>query len=251
MCGALVTKLSVTTYPWRRITTPKQLASVLETIKKIGFEGVGLEYGYLPSAIKLKPELTQPIVEKSGLENGGTFSPGARTRIKWAHDSGTPLIWVSIYSNDTKVALEKLRRFVETSKEFGVTASLHNEVRSAFQTSGDIKRAMKSIEGLTLCLDTAHGSAAGVKIPDTIEEYSDRLTLVHLKDFKGNVPLREVKFTRDFVNVGRGVVDLQGAVDKLKSVGYRGQLMVEVEANEGQKAVEVVKEGYDYAKSLL
>lgn len=244
-------KLSVTTYPWRRIATPRQLSSILSTIRKIGYEGVGLEYSYLPSTIKSKPELTRPILERSGLENGGTFSPGALTRIKWASKSGTPLIWVSIYGKDKKVALQKLRRFVETAKEYGVIASLHNEVRSAFETASDIKQAMKSIDDLTLCLDTAHGTAAGINIVQAIEEYAGRINLVHLKDFRAKVPLREVKFTRDFVNVGRGIVDLQGAVDKLKQVNYDGELMVEVEANEGEKPMEVVKEGYDYAKSLL
>jgi sugar phosphate isomerase/epimerase len=244
-------KLSVTTYPWRKIASPKGLASVLSAIRKIGYEGVGLEYAYLPPEVRAKPDITPALVQKSGLENGGTFSPGALTRIEWAKKSGTPLIWVSIYSRDENDAMAKLKRFVETAEKNGIVASLHNEVRSAFQTTKDIKRAMRSIKGLTLCLDTAHGTAAGINIGETIEEYAERITLVHLKDFRAKVPLSEVKFTRDFVNLGRGIVDLQGAVDKLKAVNYKGQLMVEVEANEGEKPFQVVKEGYEYAKGLL
>ncbi len=244
-------KLSVTTYPWRRITTPRQLSAVLSVIRKIGYEGVGLEYGYLPHAIKIKPELTRSIVARAGLENGGTYSPGALGRIKWAKSSGTPLIWVSIKPGGSGVVLEKLKRFVETATENGIVASLHNEVGSAFQTAQDIKRAMSSIEHLTLCLDTAHGSVAGVNIEEAIGEYAGRISLVHLKDLRAKVPLAELKFTRDFVNVGRGILDLQGVVDKLKDVDYRGELMVEVEANQGEKPVEVVKEAYEFAKGLL
>lgn len=244
-------KLSVTTFPWRKIKTPRDLSNVLSTLREIGFEGVGLEYGYLPNALKEKPELVAPLVRKSGLENGGTFSPGALARINWAKDSKTPLIWVSIYSHDRKQAVQKLRRFAETARENGIVASLHNEVRSAFQTSSEIRRAMKSIEGLTLCLDTAHGAAAGVNITKTIEEYADRLTLIHLKDLKAKVPMNEIKFRRDFVNVGHGIVNISAAIDKLKAVGYKGELMLEIEANEGQNPRDVVAEGYEYLKGLL
>jgi sugar phosphate isomerase/epimerase len=244
-------KLSVTTFPWRKIKTPRDLSNVLSTLKEIGFEGVGLEYGYLPDALKEKPELVAPLVKKSGLENGGTFSPGALTRISWAKSSKTPLIWVSIYSKDGKQAIQKLRRFAGTARENGVVASLHNEVRSAFQTSSEIRQAMKSIEDLTLCLDTAHGTAAGVNITKTIEEYADRLTLIHLKDLRAKIPLSEIKFRRDFVNVGHGIVNISAVIDKLKEVGYKGELMLEIEANEGQNPREVVAEGYEHLKGLL
>jgi sugar phosphate isomerase/epimerase len=244
-------KLSVTTFPWRKIKTPGDLSKVLSQIKEIGFEGVGLEYGYLPDALKEKPELVAPLVKRSGLENGGTFSPGALTRINWARSSKTPLIWVSVYSHDKKQAIQKLRRFAETARENGVVASLHNEVRSAFQSSSEIAQAMKSIEDLTLCLDTAHGTAAGVNITKTIENYADRLTLVHLKDFRATMPMNQIKFRRDFVNVGHGIVNISAAIAKLKDVGYKGELMLEIEANEGQNPRDVVAEGYEYLKGLM
>jgi sugar phosphate isomerase/epimerase len=244
-------KLSVTTFPWRKIKTPRELSSILSIIKKIGFEGVGLEYGYLPDALKKKPEFVAPLVNRSGLENGGTFSPGAMTRIFWAEKSRTPLIWVSIYSKNQKDAIQKLERFANTAREKGVIASLHNEIRSAFQTTSEIRRAMSLIDDLTLCLDTAHGTAAGVDILKTIEEYADRLTLVHLKDFRAKIPVNEIKFKRDFVNVGHGIVDIKSTVEKLKEVGYKGELMLEIEANEGQTPSSVVKEGYDYIRTLI
>jgi sugar phosphate isomerase/epimerase len=62
-------KLSVTTFPWGKLDTPRKLSIVLSKIKEIGFEGVGLEYGLLPQALKDRPELIKPLVEKSGLEN--------------------------------------------------------------------------------------------------------------------------------------------------------------------------------------
>jgi sugar phosphate isomerase/epimerase len=243
-------RLSVTTFPWGKLDSPRKLSSVLSKIKSIGFDGVGLEYGILPLSLKEKPELVKPLVERSGLENGGTFSPGALARIKWAKASSTPLIWVSIYG-DRKLAIAKLRRFVETATENGVNALLHNELRSAFQTSSDIKEAMRAMKDLSFCLDTAHGVAAGLDIESTIQEYADRIKLVHLKDLREKLPIDKVRFKRDFVDVGRGIINFESIVQKLKDVGYDGELMLEIEALGDQTPEESVKEGYHYIRKLV
>lgn len=190
-------------------------------------------------------------MNSSHLANGGTYSPGALTRIQWAKTSETPLIWFSVKDPDRKVALEKVKRFTKSASENGITASLHNELGSSFQTPSELKQAMSKISELTMCLDTAHGVAAGVDIEKTIDEYHDRITLVHLKDLRAKIPMKEVKFTRDFVNVGRGIIDLQSVVNKLKDIGYSGQLMLEIEALQGEDPGPVVLEGYNYVKNLL
>jgi len=243
--------VSVTTYPWGKLQTPRQLSKVLSEIKQIGFEGVGLEYGLLPQVLRDQPKKVPALVKASGLENGGTYSPGALARIKWAKASETPLIWFSLKAPDRKVAIDKVRRFAKTASENGVTASLHNELGTSFQTPAELKQAMSQIKELTMCLDTAHGVAAGVDIEKTIDEYRDRITLVHLKDLRAKIPMKEVVFERDFVNVGRGIIDLGSAVRKLKDVGYSGQLMLEIEALQGEDPGPVVLEGYEYVKNLL
>jgi sugar phosphate isomerase/epimerase len=245
-----VMKLSVTTFPWGKLDTPRKLSIVLSKIKEIGFEGVGLEYGLLPQALKDRPELIKPLVEKSGLENGGTFSPGALSRIRWAKKSGTPLIWVSIYG-DKKLAVPKLKRFVETARAEGIAALLHNELRSAFQTSSEIERVMSSMKDLGLCLDTAHGVAAGLDIEATIDKYADRIKLIHLKDLRANLPMDEIIFKRDFVDVGRGIINFQSILQKLKDVGYAGEVMLEIEALGDQTPEQSVEEGYNYIMKLL
>jgi sugar phosphate isomerase/epimerase len=244
-------KMSVTTYPWGQMKTASQLSKILSRIKEIGFEGVGLEYGFLPPALKKDPAKLPNIVKGADLENGGTYSPGALTRIKWAKDSDTPLIWFSVKAPERRTALEKVRRFARDASENGVTASLHNELGTSFQTQAELKQAMDQIKELTLCLDTAHGTAAGVDIEKTIDAYKNRITLIHLKDLRARMPMKQVVFERDFVNAGRGIIDLRSVVNKLKQVGYSGQLMLEIEALQGEDPGPVVTEGYDYIKNLL
>ena len=244
-------KISVTTYPWGKLQTPRELGKVLGEIEKMGFEGVGLEFDLLPPALKKNPDKVPALVKGAHLENGGTYSPGTLSRIKWAKASETPLIWFSLKAPDRKTALEKVRRFAKTASENGVTASLHNELYSSFQTSSELKQAMSQIKELTMCLDTAHGTAAGVDIEKTIDEYRDRITLVHLKDLRAKIPMNKVVFERDFVNVGRGIIDLQSVVNKLKDVGYSRELMLEIEALQGEDPGPVVLEGYNYVRKLL
>ena len=244
-------KLSITTYPWGRLKTSRQLSSLLAELKKIGFEGVGLEYGFIPPALKKYPARVRPIIEQSGLENGGTYSPGALARIPWAKASATPLIWFSVAEPNKKIAIEKVRRFAKTASDKGVVASLHNELGTAFQTEAELNQAMNQIKELTMCLDTAHGTAAGVNIEKMIDQYKERITLVHLKDLRAKIPIKEVVFERDFVNAGRGIIDLRSIVSKLKDVGYSGQLMLEIEALQGEDPGPVVLEGYNYVKELL
>ena len=108
---------------------------------------MGLEYGILPPALKKKPELIPSLVNQAHLENGGTCSPGALTRIQWAKVSRTPLIWFSVKDDNRKVALDKVRRFAETASENGVTASLHNELGSSFQTPSELKQSYGQDQG--------------------------------------------------------------------------------------------------------
>jgi sugar phosphate isomerase/epimerase len=81
--------------------------------------------------------------------------------------------------------------------------------------------------------------------------YRDRLALVHLKDLRARIPMAEIEFERDFVNVGHGIVDLDTVVKKLREVHYDGQLMLEIEALAGGNPDAVVREGYEFVRKLL
>jgi inosose dehydratase len=107
------------------------------------------------------------------------------------------------------------------------------------------------MKDLGLCLDTAHGVAAGLDIEATIDKYADRIKLIHLKDLRANLPMDEIIFKRDFVDVGRGIINFQSILQKLKDVGYAGEVMLEIEALGDQTPEQSVEEGYNYIMKLL
>jgi sugar phosphate isomerase/epimerase len=243
--------LSVTTMPWGKKKTSEDFESVLETIKDIGFEGVGIEHSLIPKELMHQPEKLASIVKRVGLENGGTYSRTRASDIPWAKRSKTPLFWVSVKEENYAAALRTLRDFTTRATKYGIISSLHNELRSSFETQEQLVGALNAIKGLTLCIDTAHGVGAGVDCLELIEKYPKRISLVHLKDLREILPKSKIRFKRDFVNVGDGSLDLKSVVKKLESVGYKGQLMLEIEALAGQKPADVVKKGYEYINSKI
>lgn len=243
-------KLSVTTMPWGKKKTPEEFETVLQTIKDIGFEGVGIEPSLVPKELMHEPTKLESIVRRVGLENGGTYSRIRAQDIPRAVASKTPLFWVSVKARTLALAIRSLRDFSKKATRAGIICALHNELRSSIETQDEIVSSLEAIPDLKLCLDTAHGVGAGVDLNWVIDTYPERVALVHLKDLKQRLPKSKIRFKRDFVNAGDGVLDLRSVVDKLKLIGYNGQLMLEIEALEGQSPDRVVRKGFDYLTTI-
>ena len=243
--------LSVTTIAWGKKKTPEGFEGVLHSIKDIGFEGVGIEGSKLPKELIHDPKMAREIIKKVGLENGGTYSRARVQDIRWAKESGTPLFWISVQDRPLSAAIRRLRNFSNAASKQGIVAALHNELRSSIETQEQIETTLGAIPTLKLCIDTAHGAGAGVDVLGLVEKYQKRLALVHLKDLKSILPKSKIRFRRDFVNAGDGALDLKSVVKKLQEVGYSGQLMLEIEALQGESPDKVVKKGFEHVSSFF
>ncbi len=243
--------ISVTTMPWGKTKSVSEFEAILQSIKDTGFDGVGIEFALIPNELKHNPGMVYEIVKRVGLENGGAYSRTRTSDIAWAKVSKTPLFWVTVKEKTLPAALRRLRDFSKSTSKVGITSALHNELRSSFETQDQIEQALKAIPTLKLCIDTAHGAGAGVNAIELIGKYRKRVALVHLKDLKSKLPKSRIRFKRDFVNAGEGVLDLRSVVAKLEEISYKGQLMLEIEALEGQLPDVVVKKGFEYINTLL
>ncbi len=246
-----VRNISITTMPWGKQRTVSGFLKVLAEIREAGYNGVGIEKRLLPRPLLTNPRRLGNILARTGISNAGSYSPMKREDVVWARESGTPILWVVVRERDCDRALEGLAEFTRLASQHGVVAALHNHLRTCFEDEGQIGMALEHVQGLRLCLDTAHGVAAGMDIEGFISSYGDRVALVHLKDLKGRMPKHKVRFRRDFVNVGRGVLDFGSIIRALDAAGYSGSLMVEVEALEGAAPLDVAREAYNYLVSLV
>ncbi len=126
------------------------------------------------------------------------------------------------------------------SLEHGVLACVHPHVNTAIEKLAEIDFVMDRVDPrfVALAADTAHLRKGNPDLPtaevDVFRRYADRIKYVHLKDWDPSLP-PEISGTggtaviRDFVELGRGVVNLKGAIDVLRETGYDGWLTIELD----------------------
>jgi inosose dehydratase len=82
---------------------------------------------------------------------------------------------------------------------------------------------------VSLCLDTAHTTLAGMDCVRAFDKYGDRLGYVHLKDvYAPSEEYAQWPMAR-FCTLGYGIVDFKGVYKVLKKHGYDGVLCVELD----------------------
>jgi sugar phosphate isomerase/epimerase len=245
-------KISIATILWGKIASTDDFRNLLSEIKGLGLGGVGFETRFLPKELLRYPEKLPEMVDAAGLENAGSYSSMKPSDVDWAVKSKTPLLWVVVRrEKKLREAIKTLSKFSQLARNASVIPALHNHLGTCFETEEAIDQAFAEVEGLKLCYDTAHAEAVGIDQKQFIEKYRDDIALVHLKDLRKKVPKSRVSFTKDFVNVGTGIVDFTKVISSLREVKYRGSLMLELDAAVGKEPNRLAGEGLARVSKLL
>ncbi|HEV2138859.1 MAG TPA: sugar phosphate isomerase/epimerase [Nitrososphaerales archaeon] len=245
-------KTSITTILWGKIHTLGEFRKVLAEVRKIGYDGIGLETRLLPLEMIKDPKLVKRTLKEARVENSGSYSTMKLQDVDWASQAGTPVLWVVARGDNTyRDALGVLRGLKSRAVKSGIAIALHNHLGTRFETEAQMRRALTSVKGLQVCFDTAHAEAADFDTPRFIRDFHDRIALVHVKDLRVKVSKANVSYTKDFVNAGEGILNFRKIFGALKDAGYDGNLMLETEVIVGRRPGEVAKEGYDRIQSLL
>ena len=245
-------KTSITTILWGKIHTLGEFKRVLAEVRRIGYDGIGLETRLLPLEMIKAPKLVKETLKEAGVENSGSYSTMKLQDVDWASHAGTPVLWVVARGDNTyREALGVVRELKSRAAKSGIAIALHNHLGTRFETEAQMRKALSDVKGLKVCFDTAHAEAADFDTPGFIRDYHERIALVHVKDLRLKVPKSKVSFTKDFVNPGEGILNFRKIVGALEDAGYDGNLMLETEVIVGRRPGEVAKEGYDRIQSLL
>lgn len=245
-------KTSITTILWGKIHTIPKLRSVFREAKEIGYDGMGLETRLLPLPAIRDPKLVREVLEEVGIENAGSYSTMKPGDVDWAEKAGTPLLWVVARGGwGFDEAAKAIGKIASLASEAQIGVAVHNHLGTCFETEAQMRKLLKGNGKLDVCLDTAHADAAGFDSVRFIHDFGDRISLVHLKDLRRRVPKSKVSFTRDFVNVGEGVVDFPPVIRALRDVGYSGSMMLEIEALGGKRPNELARQGLDRIQAML
>jgi inosose dehydratase len=116
--------------------------------------------------------------------------------------------------------------------DLGIPLGYHNHLNTLSQSPANLDLILENSDPkyVKLELDTAHLVAGGGDPAKAIEKYHDRLLFLHLKDVH-DIPADtpKAKYPFEFVELGRGRVDLPAVFAELERVKFHGWAVVELD----------------------
>ena len=113
--------------------------------------------------------------------------------------------------------------------DVGIPVAYHPHMGSIGEKPNDADRVLDASDPkyVRLLLDVAHYQVGGGDPAAAIRKYKDRLLLLHIKDVRR--PIRESGPSYEFVELGRGSVDLPAVFGALRDTKFRGWAIVELD----------------------
>jgi inosose dehydratase len=161
-------------------------------------------------------------------------------------------------SEDRKRMGGLLTTLGQRTSALGVKLVYHNHMGNLGERPEEVAEVLAASDpaAVGLLFDMAHFTQAGGDCAKAIHDHKSRLALVHAKDVRTiprlpDSPQRQQ--TYQFVELGRGRVDLPGTFAALKEVGYRGWVIVELDAvpDPGGSATASMQTSKKYIEQVL
>jgi sugar phosphate isomerase/epimerase len=135
---------------------------------------------------------------------------------------------------------ESFNEIGAAAREMGFYAGLHNHMAEMVQNPEEIDRCMAMTDPKLFYFspDTAHLHLAGCDVVKTLDKHKDRIMLADYKDAKRLAGTKPDSFDREsIVDLGQGEVDFPGCHRVLKSISFKGWLIVDLDiARQGPRA---------------
>jgi len=114
-----------------------------------------------------------------------------------------------------------------STAELGVETVYHHHMNSIGEKPQEVDAVLEAIDpkAVGILFDIAHYQQGGGDPVAAIRRYRDRIKVVHLKD------VRAIDKAPGFewVELGRGRVDVKGCVAALKEIGFKGWAIIELD----------------------
>ncbi len=237
------------------------LEAVLQRLSEIGFENIepfgGNFEGYTAEEFRaLADEYGLSVKSSHYNVDENTFDETLEyvTTLgqEYVGSGGFPAPGIGTYEN-TLATAEAMNRLGQRTVEAGLEKFFgHNhdgEFRTTYEHEGETLSAWEILvretnpEYVTFQLDVAWAAHAGVDVPALIEEYGDRIELLHVKDAVNLAGEGRPTFT----NLGEGDVPLQEILAAGQEAGVRYYVMEYDVAPEGE---EFATTGFEYLTGL-
>ncbi len=122
-------------------------------------------------------------------------------------------------------------RIGKACKAARITACMHPHANTAVYHRDAIELFLENSDAkyVSLCMDTAHTTLAGIDPVEFVRTYGERIAYMHLKDVDPDVSLNTEWPMKRFRPLGYGCVNFKGVVKMLKQKGFDGILCVELD----------------------
>jgi inosose dehydratase len=119
-------------------------------------------------------------------------------------------------------------RLGSTARDMGFRAGLHNHMGQMVQTPEEIDKCMALTDPklFNFSPDTAHVHLGGGDVPAIMQKHNSRLILADYKDAKRDPAL---VFPKNIFDLGDGEIDFPACHRVLKSIGFKGYLIVDLD----------------------
>ena len=227
--------------------------TAIREVAELGFPGIQLrspilkEYGEKPAA--LKALLDQHKLVMVALSSGGVrIDPAVEkeevalhTRhARFVRDIGGLYLQLTdtrpkreLTRDDYKRLGSLLTEIGKRSHDLGIPIGYHNHMNAIGERPDEVRWILDAADPryVKLELDIAHYQMGGGDPVTAIREYRERLLFLHIKDLETPVPGATGDLSRSyrFVELGRGKVDVAGAMKALEDVQFRGWAVVELD----------------------
>ena len=220
----------------------------IDDIAAVGFKGVQLRasafdrWGAKPRELKAllaSRKLAFPVLSSGNLN----YQPGSAaasiemhlTHAKFLRDAGGRMLQVidekpkdrAVTPDDYARLADALNTLGAQTKALGVPLVYHHHMNSTGERPAAIEAIMKDAAAASvgLLFDIAHYQQGGGDPVAFIRQHGKAIRVVHLKDVR---PI-DAAPGYQWVELGRGRVDVKGCVAALKDVGFAGWAIVELD----------------------
>lgn len=220
----------------------------IEEIAQAGYEGIQLRatafdrYGTQPAALKAllaKHRLAFPVLSSGNLKYGPADRQAQLdlhlAHAKFVRDAGGEMLQVidekpkdhAVGPGDYEALADMMNTLGEKTKALGVALVYHHHMNSTGEPPAAIEAILKqrSAAAVGLLFDIAHYQQGGGDPVEFIRRYGKAIKVVHLKDVR---PI-DAAPGYQFVELGRGRVDVTGCIAALKEVRFEGWAIVELD----------------------
>jgi sugar phosphate isomerase/epimerase len=235
---------------------------ILDVMRDTGFIGVRVtQFPQILKTYNITAETMQKEAAKRGCHiitisfNGPTHDPSKRSEVianaKTAmnflknFDAHHLVVFSPNRANGAapgafKAMCETFNEIGSAANEMGFRAGLHNHMGQIVQNPDEVDRCMAMTDPKLFHFspDTAHLHLAGCDVVKTLDTHKHRLMLADYKDAKRAANAKPDTFDRNTVfDLGDGEIDFPGCHRVLKSISFKGYLVVDLDiARNGPRA---------------